>query len=155
MDHSNQISQQNIPRKRGRRKEVELHNIPIFPPHDSVLQFTLTGGKKNVIHVVHQQCQALTNQNSITENNTMNFYQAIGNHATVVEIRYPLCKQFVTNNNVCQQPRHPLTPITIKGNGNVEDITLYHNIHSNSNNVVSLKYQLLMMLLLQIICIKV
>ena len=53
MDHSNQSSQQNIPRKRGQRKEVELNNIPIFPPHDIFLQFTPTGGKKAAIHAVH------------------------------------------------------------------------------------------------------
>ena len=136
MDHSNQPSQQNIPRKRGRRKEVELNNIPILPPHDIFLQITHAGGKKADIRVVRQQCQALTDQNSIPENNTMNFRQTTGNHVATVEIRCPVCKQHVTNNNVCQQPRQPLTPITIKGNGNVQDITLDHTINSDSHDVV-------------------
>ena len=106
MDHSNQPFQQNIPRKRGRRKEVELNNIPIFPTHDIFLQFTPDRGKKAVIHVVRQQCQALyTDQNSIPKNNTMNFHQTIGNHAATIEIRCLVCKQCVTNNNVCKQPR--------------------------------------------------
>ena len=65
MDHSNQSSQQNIPRKRGRCKEVELNNLPILPPHDMVIQFTPIGGKRADIHVFRQQCQALTDQNSI------------------------------------------------------------------------------------------
>ena len=60
MDHSNQSSQQNIPRNMGRCKEVELNNIPILPPHDIVIQFTHVGGKRVVIRVVRQQCQALT-----------------------------------------------------------------------------------------------
>ena len=55
MDHSNQSSQQNIPRKRGQRKEVELNNIPIFlPPHDIILRFTLVGGKRATIRAVRQ-----------------------------------------------------------------------------------------------------
>ena len=54
MDHSNQSSEQNIPRKRGRRKEVELNNLPILPPHDIVIQFTLVGGKRHIIRVVRQ-----------------------------------------------------------------------------------------------------
>ena len=93
MDHSNQSSQQNIPRKRGRRKEVELNNIPIFPPHDIVLQFTPIGGKRVAIRVVLQQCQALTDQNSIPENNTMNFHQTTGNHSATVETICHVCKQ--------------------------------------------------------------
>ena len=136
MDHSNQSSQQNIPRKRGRRKEVELNNLPILAPHDIVIQFIPVGGKRVVIRVVRQQCQALTDQNSIPENNTMNLCQTTGNHVAIVEIRCPVCKQRVTNNNVCQQPRQPLTPITIEGNGNVQDITLDHTINSDSHNVV-------------------
>ena len=113
-----------------------MNNIPIFLPHDIFLQFTPTGGKKVVIRVVRQQCQALTDQNSIPENNTMSFHQTIGNHAATVEIRCHVCKQCVTNNNVCQRPRQPLTPITIEGNGNVQDITLDHTIDSYSHNVV-------------------
>ena len=73
MDHSNKSSQQNIPRKRGRRKEVELNNLPILPPHDIVIELTLVGGKRVVIRAFRQQCQALIDQNSIPENNTMNF----------------------------------------------------------------------------------
>ena len=87
MDHSNQSSQQNIPQKRGRHREVELNNIPIFPPRDIVLQFTPVGGKRVAIRFVLQQCQALTDHNSLPENNTMNFHQTIGNHAATVEIR--------------------------------------------------------------------
>ena len=52
MDHSNQSSQQNIPRKRGRHKEVELNNIPNFPPHDIILQFTHARGKRATIRTV-------------------------------------------------------------------------------------------------------
>ena len=136
MDHSNQSSQQNIPRKRGRQKEVELNNISIFAPFDIVLQFTPTRGKRAAICVVHQQCQALTDQNSIPKNNTMNFHQTTSNHAATIEIRCHVCKQCVTNNNVCQQPMQPLTQITIEGNGNVHDITLDHTINFDSHNVV-------------------
>ena len=42
----------------------------------------------------------------------------------------------MTNSDVCQRPRQPLTPITIEGNGNVQDITLDHTINSDSHNVV-------------------
>ena len=66
----------------------------------------------------------------------MNFHQTTSNHATTVEIRCPVCKQCVTNNNVCQQPKQPLTTITIEGNGNVQDITLDHTINLDSHNVV-------------------
>ena len=96
MDHSNQSSQQNIPRKRGRNKEVELNNIPIFPPHDIFLQFTPAGGKKAAICAIHRQCQALRDQNSIPENNIMNLHHTTCNHGTIVEIRCPVCKQCVT-----------------------------------------------------------
>ena len=113
-----------------------MNNILISPPHDIFLQFTPAGGKKDAICVVRQQYKALTDQNSILENNTMNFHQTTGNHATTVEIRCPVCKQCVTNNNVCQQPRQPLTLITIEGNGNVQYITLDHTINSYSHNVV-------------------
>ena len=105
MDHLNQSSQQNIARKIGRHKEVELNNIPISPPHDIFLQFTPARGKKYTIRAICQQCQALTDHKSIPENNTMNFHQTTGNHAATVEISCLVCKQCVTNNNVCQQPR--------------------------------------------------
>ena len=42
----------------------------------------------------------------------------------------------MTNNNVCQQPRQPLTPFTIEDNDNVQDTTLDHTIKSDSQNVV-------------------
>ena len=68
----------------------------------------------------------------------MNFRQTTGNHVATVEIRCLVCKKRVTNNNVCQQLRQPLTPITIEGNGNVQDITLDHTINPDSHNVVRL-----------------
>ena len=66
----------------------------------------------------------------------MNFHQTTCNHTATVEIRCHVCKQCVTNNNICQQHRHPLNPITIEGNGNVQDITLDHTINTDSHNVV-------------------
>ena len=77
-----------------------MNNIPIPPTHDILLQCTPVGGKRAAIHDVHQQCQALTDQKSIPENNTMNFHQTIGNHAVTVEIQCPVFKKCVTNNNV-------------------------------------------------------
>ena len=50
MDHSNHSSKKKYPKKRGRCKEVELHNTLVFLPHKIVLQFTPTWGKRVDIH---------------------------------------------------------------------------------------------------------
>ena len=65
---------------------MELHNLQVFPSHNIVLQFTHFGGKRVVISVSHQQCQAFTNQNSIQQNIRMNFPQTTSNQATTIEI---------------------------------------------------------------------
>ena len=66
----------------------------------------------------------------------MIFPQTSGNHAVVVETQCPLCKQRVKNNNVTHKYRHSLSLITVEGNGNVQDKTLYHIINYVSQNMV-------------------
>ena len=57
MDHSNEPSQQNNSRKRGRRKGFYYSNLPTLEPCDIVPQFTHVRGKTTTNYVAHGQCR--------------------------------------------------------------------------------------------------
>ena len=94
MDHSNETSQQNIPRKRGRSKGFYYSNLPTLEPCDVVSQFIHVRGKKSANCAGHGQCQGFGDENYIPQNETINFPQS-SNHAVNLQ---PNFSQILTIN---------------------------------------------------------
>ena len=80
MDHSNETSQQNIPRKRGWHKGLCYSNIPTLELCDVVPQFIHVRGKKSAKCDGHEQCQGFGDENYIPQNETKNFPHLSRNH---------------------------------------------------------------------------
>ena len=65
MDHSNETSQKNIPRKRGQHKGFYYSNLPTLEPCDIVPQFIPVRGKNSGNCTGHGQCQGFGIENYI------------------------------------------------------------------------------------------